>query len=104
MNIKHHATKLALAAALVGLPASVAVASSPAGALPRQGNTPATCPVVNTDSNGNETVTWVPEGTRVGLFVCGSDGNWHFGWLIDGRTSGPDSPVSRPDGDISTAP
>jgi len=23
----------------------------------------------------------VPVGTVIGLFHCGSDGDWHFGWL-----------------------
>lgn len=34
------------------------------------------------DENGN--VTYVPEGTHYLLFTCGSDGEWHFGWLISG--------------------
>jgi len=25
----------------------------------------------------------VPVGTKVGLFTCGEDGEWHFGWLIN---------------------
>ncbi len=29
-------------------------------------------------------MTTVPEGTRVGILVCGHDGDWHLGWLIDG--------------------
>ena len=33
--------------------------------------------------------TKVPEGTRIGMFVCGADGEWHFGWLIDGIASQP---------------
>src|ERR1700674_4021473 len=35
------------------------------------------------DANGN-TYT-VAVGTRIGLFFCGSDGEWHFGWLVNGR-------------------
>lgn len=32
------------------------------------------------DEHGN--VTYVPVGTHYLLFTCGSDGEWHFGWLI----------------------
>jgi hypothetical protein len=28
-------------------------------------------------------VETVPVGTKVGLFTCGQDGEWHFGWLIN---------------------
>jgi hypothetical protein len=35
------------------------------------------CPVE--DEHGN--VSYVPVGTVIGLFHCGSDGDWHFGWL-----------------------
>ena len=60
--------------ALVGaVPAFAADNNGPAGK-------PGQCPVE--DANGN--VSYVSEGTRVGLFVCGHDGNWHFGWLITG--------------------
>jgi hypothetical protein len=51
----------------------------PNGPAPKAGH----CPVVNTDSNGNETVEYVPTGTRYGLMFCGSDGEWHTGWLVD---------------------
>jgi hypothetical protein len=59
---------------------------------------PGYCAVVNTDSNGNATVTYVPTGTRMGLSDCGGDGEWHFGWLVDavqaptsgGKTGGVD--------------
>jgi hypothetical protein len=36
------------------------------------------CPVE--DANG--TTSTVAVGTRIGLFVCGSDGEWHFGWAV----------------------
>ena len=61
--------------------AVIGLAAAPAGAQkPRNGSTPASCDVVDTDSG--EVVGQVPEGTRVGLFYCGSDGNWHFGTVI----------------------
>jgi hypothetical protein len=34
-------------------------------------------------------VETVAVGTRVGLFVCGSDGEWHFGWLVTGIVAPP---------------
>ncbi len=59
---------------LLGLAAGPAAA-----AKPRQGSTPASCDVVDSVTGA---VTQVPEGTRVGLFYCGSDGDWHFGTVI----------------------
>lgn len=35
------------------------------------------CPVE--DEHGN--VTYVPVGTIAGLFHCGADGEWHWGWF-----------------------
>lgn len=47
------------------------------------------CPVE--DENGN--VTYVKPGTQVGLFRCGSDGEWHFGWLTtDNQVVQPPGP------------
>ncbi len=58
---------------------TVGLVAAPAGAArPRNGSTPASCDV----ENENGTTSQVPEGTRVGLFYCGSDGEWHFGTVI----------------------
>src|SRR4051812_40905579 len=67
--------------ALIGLStltlASAALAPS-AFAEPKSGGSGSGgCPVE--DEHGN--VSYVPVGTVVGLFHCGSDGEWHFGWL-----------------------
>lgn len=63
------------------------VAAGPAGAQPVKGTgTSKGCPVE--DEHGN--TTYVEVGTRIGWLVCGSDGEWHFGWLIDGRVA-PDN-------------
>lgn len=60
-----------------------------AGAAPKEPVAkPGHCPIVHTDANGNETVEYVPTGTRVGLLVCGADGNWKAGWLITEMTGG----------------
>lgn len=59
--------------------AVIGLAAGPASAQkPRSGSTPASCDVVNEDG----TTSQVPEGSRVGLFYCGSDGEWHFGTVI----------------------
>ena len=38
----------------------------------------------------------VPVGSKIGLFTCGSDGEWHFGWLINAVSTRPklNSPVT----------
>jgi len=42
------------------------------------------CPVVHEDANGNVVgVEYVRPGTTFGLFTCGADGEWHFGWLVN---------------------
>jgi hypothetical protein len=61
------------------------VAAGPASAQPKEGSTPKGCPVE--DEHGN--TTYVEVGTRIGLFVCGADGEWHVGWLINGRVAPP---------------
>lgn len=59
--------------------AVIGLAAGPASAQKaRHGSTPASCDVE--DENGN--VSQVPEGSRVGLFYCGSDGEWHFGTVV----------------------
>jgi hypothetical protein len=42
------------------------------------------CPVENSDG----TTSTVEVGTKIGLFVCGADGEWHFGWVVTGVSSG----------------
>lgn len=39
------------------------------------------------DQNGN--VSYVPIGTQVGLFHCGSDGEWHFGTVTTDLVAQP---------------
>jgi hypothetical protein len=64
------------------------IGASSAHALPREGTGAGGCPV----EHENGAVSYVPVGTRIGLFVCGSDGDWRFGWLVDGRTAAPPVP------------
>lgn len=84
----------ALAALLsVSLSAAAAASAEPIGPG-GPASKPGHCPVVSTDSNGNETVEYVPTGTRMGLSYCGSDGEWHFGWLVDARAADTGSPTT----------
>jgi hypothetical protein len=55
------------------------------------------CAIEVSDGNGNVTVQQVPVGTHVGLLYCGQDGDWHLGWLVDGRqVTPPTHPVLSP--------
>jgi hypothetical protein len=64
--------------AAVGAVAAALVAAGPAAAQPKGGSGGAKgCPVEHEDGS----VTYVPVGSQIGLFHCGSDGDWHFGWL-----------------------
>jgi hypothetical protein len=93
-NKKIQRIALGVGATVAALAVSTSVAAT-ASAEPIGPNGPAKkpgyCAVVNTDSNGNETVTYVPTGTRSGLSYCGADGEWHFGWLVDGLVAQPPS-------------
>ena len=93
MITKIRTTIAMLAAALT---VAVAVAPASADAQPIKGTTVKGCPVE--DEHGN--TTYVPVGTRIGLFVCGRDGEWHFGWLITERVA----QVSTGTGAVADAP
>lgn len=72
------------AVAVLAISAGVGVAyPAAASAQPVKGNgAPKGCPVENVDANGNTvSVSTVPDGTRIGLFVC-VNGEWKFGWAI----------------------
>jgi hypothetical protein len=92
-------TKIRIAVVMVIAALSVAIAAGPASADIKSGPPAAKgCPVE--DANGN-TYT-VAVGTRVGLFYCGSDGEWHFGWLVNGRVA-PPQPVITTAGTVPVA-
>src|SRR4051812_35370739 len=85
------------ALSLRGRTSALAPAGAPAGALRAAGPAVAQrrgrirargCPVE--DANGPPSTVAV--GTRIGLFVGGSDGEWHFGWLINARPTAPPPP------------
>jgi hypothetical protein len=80
-----------LAVAAGATAAALAVSTGVAATASAQPNGPVSkpghCAIENTDSNGNTTVEYVPTGTRIGLMYCGSDGEWHLGWLVDAAVS-----------------
>jgi hypothetical protein len=81
------------ALAAIGTVGMALAAAGPAQADPKSGTgTAKGCPVEN-----NGTLGTVAVGTRIGLFVCGEDGEWHFGWLITG-ISAPHKSKVRPIG------
>ena len=87
--LRTRAAALAAAAAVAG---SFAFAGAADAKPPKNTGGTRGCPVEHEDGR----VTYVPAGTQVGLFKCGSDGEWHFGWLVDhmvvsdgGTTAGP---------------
>ncbi len=74
----------------LGLVATSAAQAQPKGGPGGGSGAGATCPI---EIDGK--MTTVPEGTRVGIFVCGHDGIWHLGWLINDIASpkAPGAPV-----------
>jgi hypothetical protein len=72
--------------AAIGAVAAALVASGPAAAQPKSGSGSAKgCPVEHEDGS----TTYVPVGSQIGLFHCGSDGEWHFGWLTNALVKPP---------------
>jgi hypothetical protein len=75
-----------------GVVSAALVAAGPAAAQPKGGGTVRGCPVEHEDGS----VTYVPVGTQIGLFHCGSDGDWHFGWLTTDLVAQPGTGVTAP--------
>jgi hypothetical protein len=67
------------AAIAVGAVAVAIFAAGPAHAEPKKGSGTAKGCLIENDGK----LETVPVGSKVGLFTCGSDGEWHFGWLIN---------------------
>jgi hypothetical protein len=90
-NISHRLRRVGLLAAICASATTLAVAV-PAHADTKNGppNSPKGCPVE--DEHGN--VSYVPTGTVVGLFHCGSDGEWHFGWLTTEMVAPTGHPIA----------
>ena len=68
-----------LAAAAIGAAAFTFLGAAPAHADRKQGSGGAKGCQVENDGK----IETVPVGTKIGLFTCGEDGEWHFGWLIN---------------------
>jgi hypothetical protein len=68
-----------IAAAAIGAAAVAFVGATPAHADTKQGNGGTKGCLIENDGK----LETVPVGSKVGLFTCGEDGEWHFGWLIN---------------------
>ncbi len=78
-----------LAALAIGAVAMACIATGQAHADTKESaGTPKGCQIEN-----NGRIETVPVGTRVGIFVCGKDGEWHFGWLITEISAPPKKSV-----------
>jgi hypothetical protein len=73
------------AALAIGLAAMVFIAAGTAHADPKKGSGTAKGCLIENDGK----LETVAVGSKIGLFTCGSDGEWHFGWLINARTEAP---------------
>ncbi|EID81862.1 MULTISPECIES: hypothetical protein [Rhodococcus] len=82
-------------AALPVLSAFGAASVAHAEPIGPNGPTGGQCPIVNTDSNGNETVTYGKPGDRNGALVCGADGEWTVG-KAGGFKGGPGQIQTQP--------
>jgi hypothetical protein len=80
--------KLAAAFA-IAIVAVALIAAGPAHADTKKGTGPAKGCLIENDGK----LETVAVGSRVGLFVCGSDGEWHFGWLITELSAPPHKSV-----------
>lgn len=69
-----------LAGAAIGAAAVAFIGATPAHADSKQGNGGSKGCQIENDGK----IETVPVGSKVGLFTCGEDGEWHFGWLING--------------------
>ena len=85
------ARKLAAALA-IGAVASAFVAAGPAHADSKQGTGTAKGCQVENDGK----VETVPVGSKVGLFTCGSDGEWHFGWAVNALSNPTHKTIKAP--------
>jgi hypothetical protein len=70
--------KLAAAAAIAAV-ALAFVATGPAHADTKKGTGTAKGCLIENDGK----LETVAVGSKIGLFTCGSDGEWHFGWLVN---------------------
>lgn len=77
----------ALSALLVALATASFLGAGVAQADKKQGNGGAAGCQIENDGK----IETVPVGSKIGLFTCGQDGEWHFGWLINAISARPKS-------------
>lgn len=85
--------RISAVAAVAAIGTTFAAATPAANAQPKGGGEAKGCEVYNENTGKTELV---PVGSKVGLFTCGSDGEWHFGWLINAAARPPHAPASPP--------
>lgn len=78
------------AAVAIGVVAIAFIAAGPAHADPKETGPAKGCLIEN-----NGKLETVAVGSKIGLFTCGSDGEWHFGWFIN-AISGPQHKTVKP--------
>jgi hypothetical protein len=76
------------AAVAIGAVAMALIAAGPAHADPK-GTGPTKGCLIENDGK----LETVAVGSKIGLFTCGSDGEWHFGWLINAISAPPHKTV-----------
>lgn len=79
------------AAVAIGAVATTLLAAGTAQAQPKDTGPAKGCLIEN-----NGKLETVPVGSKVGLFTCGSDGEWHFGWLINAISAPPQHKTLKP--------
>lgn len=77
------------AALAIGAVAMAFIAAGPAHADTKKGTGPAAGCLIENDGK----LETVAVGSKIGLFTCGSDGEWHFGWLINAISAAPKKSV-----------
>jgi hypothetical protein len=80
----------ALAAIAIAAVAMACIAAASAHADTKKGSGGSAGCLIENDGK----LETVPVGSKVGLFTCGSDGEWHFGWLINAMAAPPSKSVS----------
>ena len=81
-NIQLTTTATKLVRNMFAAVALVAVAMTLIAAGPAQAQPKGTGPAKGCQIENDGKLETVAVGSKIGLFTCGSDGEWHFGWLI----------------------
>lgn len=79
----------ALAALAIGAASIAFIGAGTAHADTKQGTGTSKGCLIENDGK----LETVAVGSKIGLFTCGSDGEWHFGWLINAISAPPHKSV-----------